>query len=196
MQDIELLTSYFRKYISISAADQQIIAALCEEVNVSKSDHVLNAGEVCNHLHFVVKGIFRYYMNQDGTDRTYNFVKEGDFVCDYDSLIRRAPSVKNIEALEPCVVLRISLSNLQKLYRELAEGERFGRLHTERIYIDMVRQLISQYTQSPEERYQKFIQQHPDLVQRLPQYYIASYVGVKPQSLSRIRKRMATPEPL
>ena len=120
----------------------------------------------------------------------HNFAKENEFVCNFDSFIRKTASQKNIIALEPTELLVISWDNLQKLYKTLSNGEKFGRLLIEDVYTEAIKHIISFYTESPQHRYLEFIQEHKELVQRIPQYYIASYVGVKPQSLSRIRKRM------
>jgi hypothetical protein len=96
-----------------------------------------------------------------------------------------------IQALEEAHLLTISYNNLQRLYREVREGERLGRLVAETGFMEMVHHLTSFYKDSPAERYARFVRTYPDLQQRIPQYYIASYVGVKPQSLSRIRSRVS-----
>jgi CRP-like cAMP-binding protein len=93
-------------------------------------------------------------------------------------------------ALEPTTLLVITSQDLQKLYTNLSNGEKFGRLLMESVYTDAIQQIISFYTGSPQQRYQEFLENQPGLVQRVPQYYIASYIGIKPQSLSRIRKRL------
>jgi CRP-like cAMP-binding protein len=112
-------------------------------------------------------------------------------MCNYESFIPQLPSTKNIQALEDCDILQISYADLQVFYKSIREGERFGRLVIEQVFIKTLKDLSSFYSNTPEYRYQKFITQHPDLQQRISQYHIASYVGVKPQSLSRIRKRIS-----
>jgi CRP-like cAMP-binding protein len=179
------------KFIILSADEKDIVRSLFVEVTFDKGDLFLREGDVCNNLAFVCKGIFRYYIEQDGENKTYNFATEGNFICNYESLIRRVPSAKHIQAIEKATVLSISRRNLHRFYTEVKEGNLFGRVHMENVYAETVRQLISQYTETPEYRYLKFLKQFPDLNQRLPQFYIASYVGVKPQSLSRIRKRLS-----
>jgi CRP-like cAMP-binding protein len=190
--NIQSLYQKINELINLSDQDRGIIASLFEEITLQKGDFLLKEGKVCDQLGFINKGILRYYIDQDGTEQTYNFAQEGDFVCNYESLIRRSPSPKHIQAIEASELLIISYTNLQKLYSRLGEGDKFGRLHMENIYADTIRQLVAQYTESPETRYMKFLKQFPNLNQRIPQYYIASYVGVKPPSLSRIRKRLAT----
>lgn len=135
----------------------------------------------------------RYFINHNGEDKTYAFAQENHFVCNNESFIPQTPSTKNIQALEDCEMLQISHLDLQTFYKSIRQGERFGRLVIEQVFIETLKDLSSFYTDTPEYRYGKFIKQHTDLQQRVSQYHIASYVGVKPQSLSRIRKRISNP---
>jgi CRP-like cAMP-binding protein len=190
MNNLDFLTQVFSSFIKLRAGEKELIQSLFDEVKFHKGNLFLRAGDVCDNLGFVCRGIFRYYIDREGEDKTYNFGQEGDFICNYESLIRQVPSPKNIQAIEDAEVLIISHKNLQRFYNEVADGNLFGRMHMEQVYVETVRQLISQYTETAEHRYLKFIADHPDLNQRISQYYVASYVGVKPQSLSRIRKRL------
>ncbi|HXL55672.1 MAG TPA: hypothetical protein VN958_05410 [Chitinophagaceae bacterium] len=117
--------------------------------------------------------------------------KENNFVCNYESFLPQTPSTKIIQALEDCEMLLISFADLQIFYKSIAQGERFGRLVIGQVFIQLLQDLSSFYTDTSEYRYGKFIKEHPNLQQRISQYHIASYVGVKPQSLSRIRKRIS-----
>jgi CRP-like cAMP-binding protein len=191
MDSFANLYDVLSKFIILSAREKDIVRSLFVELKFDKGALFLREGDVCNNLAFVNKGIFRYYIEQEGEDKTYNFATEGNFICNYESLIRQVPSAKHIQAIEKATVLSISRDNLHRFYTDVKDGNLFGRIHMENIYAETVRQLISQYTETPEHRYLKFLKQFPDLNQRLPQFYIASYVGVKPQSLSRIRKRLS-----
>lgn len=132
----------------------------------------------------------RYYLNDEGEEGTYYFGSEGDFVCDYESFLPQMPTNKNIQVLEDTSFYVVSYDGLQQIYREFKEGERLGRLAIEQVFINVLQQLPSFYKDSPELRYQRFLDTYANISQRVPQYYIASYVGIKPQSLSRIRKRV------
>ncbi|MFC5410233.1 Crp/Fnr family transcriptional regulator [Larkinella bovis] len=178
------------RYIELTESDQRLIGELFRKKILEKNDYWLLEGEVCRHLGLVTQGVLRYFYNRDGEEITYNFGREGDFVCNYLSFFQQQPSAKIIQATEPTELLVISYEQLQRFYQQVKDGERFGRLLMEKNYAEVIHQLTSQYTDSPEKRYLNFLHHFPDLVQRLPQYYIASYVGVKPQSLSRIRKRL------
>jgi CRP-like cAMP-binding protein len=179
------------RFINLNDADVELIKALFKEKKLSRGEHFLSAGEVCQQVGYIVKGIVYYGVNTDGNEVIHNFASEGNFVSNYDSLIRRVVSVKDIVALEDTTMLVIAAQQLEQFYAGVREGERFGRLLMEEVYTNAIKQILSFYNCDPETRYIEFIRQHPGLVQRIPQYYIASYVGIKPQSLSRIRKRIA-----
>jgi CRP-like cAMP-binding protein len=184
------LIKKIKQYIQLSDHDIPVIESLFTERVLAKGGLILQEGKICRELGFINKGLVCYYVTQDGNEVVHNFGKENEFICNYDSLINKTASQKNIIALESTELLVISFDNLQKLYETIPAGEKFGRLLLEDVYTDAIKHIISFYTDSPQKRYDEFVHQHKDLVQRVPQYYIASYIGIKPQSLSRIRKRM------
>jgi len=187
----ELIIS-IQSLIDLHSKEKDCIRQLFKEKSIKKGGFFLADGQVCKHVGFIIKGLMRYYINHDGEDKTYAFAQENNFVCNNESFIPQIPSTKIIQALEDCEILQISYDDLQIFYRSIRHGERFGRLVIEQVFIQTLQELSSFYTDSPEHRYEKFIKKHPDLQQRISQYHIASYVGVKPQSLSRIRKRISS----
>jgi len=187
----ELINS-IQSAIELDPKEVDIIKLLFKEKSTKKGNFFLAEGQVCKHVGFIVKGLMRYYINHDGEDKTYAFAQENNFVCNNESFIPQTPSTKIIQALEDCEILQISYEDLKIFYKSIRQGERFGRLVIEQVFIQTLQDLSSFYTDTPENRYWQFIKKHPDLQQRISQYHIASYVGVKPQSLSRIRKRIST----
>jgi CRP-like cAMP-binding protein len=189
---IESLLNSITSIITLSPTEIEIVSALFKEKTYHKGDFFLAEGQICKQVGFVTTGLMRYYINHDGEDKTYDFAQENNFVCNYESFIPRTASTKNIQALEDCNVLQISYHDLQLFYKSISQGERFGRIVIEQVFIQTLQDLSSFYTDTPELRYEKILRKHPDLLQRMSQYHIASYVGVKPQSLSRIRKRISS----
>lgn len=175
----------------LSARDEKIICSLFHKKHYKKGDHLLESGNICRYITFIDTGLVRYYLSNDGEEQTNYFNKEKEFICYYMSFLPQTPSNVNIQALEDTTVYVISFNDIQKFYKEVEHGERFGRLAIEQVFVNVISQMGSLYTDPPEVRYQKFISNYADIVQRIPQYYIASYVGIKPQSLSRIRRRIA-----
>jgi CRP-like cAMP-binding protein len=186
---IDTLLQTIEKAVPIDQTEKELIARLFREKKYKKGEYFLKEAEVCRQVGFMISGIMRYYINNDGEEKTYGFAKEFDFVCNNESFIPQNPSIQIIQALEDCKLLVISYTDLQTFYTALKNGERYGRLVLEQVFVQTLQGLNSFYTDSPELRYEKFVKEYPDLLQRIPQYYIASFVGVKPQSLSRIRKR-------
>jgi len=188
---MQILIDSIRQMISVSDDETQLLKQLFTEKHIKKGEHFLSEGQVCRTVAIISSGLVRYYVNDDGNDGTYYFGSEGNFVCDYESFLPQVPSTKNIQALEDTSLYIISYDGLQQLYQGIKEGERLGRLGIEQVFVNVLQQLTSFYKDSPEERYRRFLQSYSGISQRVPQYYIASYVGIKPQSLSRIRKRAA-----
>ena len=187
----EKLISNIKSIIDLTAKEVDCIDLLWKTKSIKKGDFFLAEGEVCKHAGFIVKGLMRYYINHDGEDKTYDFAQENNFICNYESFLPKTPSTKIIQALEDCEILQISYTDLQIFYNSIAQAERFGRIVIEQVFVHTLKDLSSFYTDTPEYRYDKFLKEHPDLQQRVSQYHIASYVGVKPQSISRIRKRIS-----
>jgi CRP-like cAMP-binding protein len=189
---INSLLDSIKKLIALSPAEIDIVTSLFKEKTYKKGDYFLTEGQICKQVGFIAKGLMRYYINHDGEEKTYAFSQENDFVCNYESFLPQGPSSKIIQALEDCDVLVISHADLQLFYANVHEGERFGRIAIESVFLQLLKDVNSFYTETPELRYVRFLKNHADLQQRISQYHIASFVGVKPQSLSRIRKRIST----
>jgi CRP-like cAMP-binding protein len=189
---MESLIQTIKKYIPLSPEEENTIGELFTELSLSSGNYFLEEGKICRHIAFIHKGLMRYFINNDGNERTMYFSRENEFVCNYLSFLPQTPSDKSIQALEDTRIYIISYENLQRFYKEIKEGQQFGRLAIEQVFLTAIQQLDSLYTAPPALRYQQFLTVYPDLVQRIPQYFIASYVGIKPQSLSRIRKRISS----
>lgn len=187
---MDLLIENIKSCIPLSAADEEVIKTLFHKKHMNKEEYLLKEGEVCRRVVFIEKGLVRYYLSNNGEELTYYFNKEGEWVCDYPSFLPKMPTIANIQALEDSTIFTITYDDLQKFYQEGEHAERFGRLAIEQVFTNVIQQVSSLYNDKPQVRYQKFMDTYFEIAQRIPQYYIASYVGVKPQSLSRIRKRL------
>ena len=130
-----------------------------------------------------------YYV-VDGKDISTAFVPENNYLAQYDSFLTRQPSTGNIDALEDCELINLSYENVQALYREKPVFQIFGRKIAELLFIMVSSQSNSLLTQTPEERYKAVLEEEPFIIQRVPQYMIASYIGITPEHLSRLRKKM------
>ncbi len=159
-------------------------------VQVGKGDHWLQAGDVCTHIAFIVKGLMHSYYVADGEVVTEEFYFENAYTTNYTSFLTRQPSRRYLQALEDCELLVFSHDDLQRFYCISRAAERMGRLIAEAIYLRFDHRTHQFLMKTPEERYLDLVKDRPQLMQRAPQKLIASYLGITPESLSRIRKRV------
>lgn len=186
------LISTIKELITISTDEEVMLTGLFKPLTLKSGEYFLKEGQLCRYVGFIEEGLVCYNLNDKGLEKTLYFNKEGEFVSDYQSFLPRVPSYTSIQAIENTSLQVISYEDLQLMYSNIREGEKLGRLAIENVFLSSLRQLKSFYKDSPAGRYQEFLHSYPNLAQRIPQYYIASYVGIKPQSLSRIRKRLVT----
>jgi CRP-like cAMP-binding protein len=189
-----LLIMRIKDYISLNDNEEEFVKNVFVEEHFKKNDVILKEGDVCKKLYFVANGIVRFSKFDEGEERTFVFRSEGAFFNDLESFLRKSPSINSITAIEPTTILSITYENLQDFYNELQFGDRFGRIAIENVYTMLLNQLIAFYSETPEQRYVRFAKQHRKLLQRIPQYYIASYIGVTPQALCRIKKKILNEE--
>jgi CRP-like cAMP-binding protein len=162
-----------------------------KKITLKKSDFFLQSGEKCQYLGFVKKGTMRsYYINENGDDISFIFHFDNQFFADYESILCNSVSYLNIQAMEDSELLLLDKNDLQNLYEKEMYWQKFGRLMTEKIYLDTKKRLENLLYYSPEKRYTNLLEENPLVFEKIPQKYIAGYLGITPQSLSRIRKRI------
>ena len=183
------LLHVFNAIVPLDENEKALIQKLFKPHALSKGDYFLKTGEVNKYIGFIKKGLVRYFVFKNEEESTFEFTKEGEFIADYQSFNHNTPSLQNIQAIEDCELLIINYTDVQRIFNTTKNGNLLGRLILEHRFDVMVNQLLSIYMQNQQDRYKRFVSNYSDLAQRIPQYLIASYVGVKPQSLSRIRKR-------
>jgi CRP-like cAMP-binding protein len=187
---MEPLIQYIDQIVETNDREKNIIRSLFKVESYKKGEFFLQQGLTCRKVGFIIRGLVAYYIENEDS-HVYWFGKENEFVCNYESFLTKSSSTKSIKCIEGVDMACISYDSLQILYEEVQNGEKIGRIICERLFVDMSIHITSFYTDTPEERYLKFLDSHPDLIQRIPQYLIASFIKVQPPSLSRIRKRMA-----
>ncbi|WP_223601646.1 Crp/Fnr family transcriptional regulator [Chryseobacterium sp. GVT01B] len=165
--------------------------ALLNDTVLLKSDFFLKQGEKCKYLGFIKKGTIRcFYINDQGREINFGFYFENEFFTDYESILCDTVSNMNIQALENCEILLLSKDHLRALYKKEAYWQQFGRVMSEKIYLDAKKRIDDLLCYSPENRYLNLVKKQPALFQKIAQKHIASYLGVTEQSLSRIRSRI------
>jgi len=155
---------------------------------LGKNEHLLQVGDVAKEVFFINKGIMRNYVPVVNKGQITNyFAEESMFNTSAVSFFSQQPSYEAVQAIEPCEGLAIQYEDLQKLYDRFHNWERLGRLFLQAILMQQDLRLRWFIEKSANERYEAFLQTYPHLMQRIPQYHIASYLGITPESLSRLR---------
>ncbi len=177
---------------TLSDAAFEEFLKLMSEKSFEKKDLLIEEGSVCNYIYFIEQGAcYSYLTDQRGEKHAVQFALEGYWISDLYSFFSKAKAIYTIETLEPLKVLAISRENFQKACDNNSCFDRFFRILIQNAYVSVQYRLVKTNSEEAEKRYFEFSKLHPDFVQRIPQYLIASYLGIKPQSLSRIRKESA-----
>lgn len=189
------MTDQFRQYISqiIQLEEEEIwsIERLMTEQVLLKKEHLVREMDVCNKIAFFSEGYFRfYYYSSEGIEITSDFVFAPGFVTSYTSLITGMPSRVNVQAMEDTKLMVLQKSDLLNLYAKFHNIDRFGRLLAEQVVMTSELHLFSLLNQTAEERYKNLLDTYPQFIQNIPLQYIASYLGIKQETLSRVRKKI------
>jgi CRP-like cAMP-binding protein len=184
------LYEYIRLFVSFNDKEKEILESAFSFRQVPKKFKLAEEGKVSKELCFILRGLVRLYYTKDGEEITAYIFKEHLFASSYDSFLRQAPSIQTLETLEDCDLLVITKKEMEQLYEDLPKMNLVTRKVAEQRFINAQQILSSFILDSPEERYRKFEEQHGDLLLRVPHHMIASFLGITPVSLSRIRKRI------
>jgi CRP-like cAMP-binding protein len=188
----EKLIKFFDNLFPLNSEERQEVYTHFKERNIKRRGFILQQGDVCKHFTFVVSGCFKMYViDLAGKEHNLQFVTENDWVSDLTSFYQEIPSNVYIEAIEPSVVLQVKHDELLSLYTKYHKFDRNFRIILERKYIQLQSRTLLNISVTAEERYKHFIEHHPGLTRRLPNTQIASYLGITPEFLSKIRKELA-----
>jgi CRP-like cAMP-binding protein len=158
--------------------------------NFEKGEAIIREGQIENYLSVIAKGCVRFFIYKNEVEINFEFAFESNFCLSYASFLSRAPSLIFLEAIEDVTLISIPYESLQNLYSTSTYGERIGRLTTEAYYIWREKREIQLLSSTPEELYLDLLTQYPEYINRIPQKYLASYLKVQPESLSRIKRRI------
>lgn len=189
---MQQIKTYFEQIApAMTSNEWALFASKLEQSTFGKKETILPVGRVARYLSFVETGVVRFFIPKIDNDLTFSFVFGGNFMSAYDSFISQTPSQYAIETLMPTTLWRISYQNLQDIYTHTQVGNVIGRFAAEQIYLRKAQRELSLLNDTAEQRYLKLFTEQPELIQQIPLKYIASYIGITPQALSRIRKRIS-----
>ena len=187
---MDQLRKYFESLIDVTDDDWNIFKSHITFHIYPKKTILIKLNTVEKHLSFIESGFVRFFIPKIDNDLTFNFAFENDFFSAYDSFLTQTPALYEIETLTEVKIWRISYEELQIIYRKTNIGQAIGRIAAENLFLKKKKRELSLLNETAETRYLKLFKEQPRLIQDIPLKYIASFIGVTPQALSRIRKRI------
>lgn len=179
--------------ITISEADKEIFKSLLIPKKIRRKQYLLQEGDVCKYTAFVEKGALRSYtIDEKGGEHIIQFAVEGWYIADLYSFITGEPATNNIDAIEDSELLLISKSAQEDLMKKVPQYEKFIYLQMQGAYVALQRRLTAMISMTTEEKYTNLMNTYPNIVQRVPQHMVASYLGLTPETLSRTRRQMTS----
>ena len=186
------LKNYCKSFIPLTSVEADLIEDFFEITELKKKEFLLQDGKICNFIAFIAEGSIRHFHIKNGIEKTCDISFKDSWVTDFQSFTHNTACIMNLQAMEPATVFFIRKENLFNLYKACNKYETFGRLMAEQVAVRATEIAMSLSCDKPEERFLNLLKKQPDLFQRIPQKYIANFLGVSAESLSRIRNRIFT----
>lgn len=189
---VEPLISYFEKLLPLDEKEKSFLERVFRERKIRRRQYILQEGDVCKFNSFVVEGCFRmYFVDDNGKEHNLQFAVENWWIGDIGSFHSEMPSKLNIEAIENSVILQIKREDQLKLFVDFPKFNRIFRVFTENALVSFQKRVLQNISSTAEERYIDFIERYPNFFNRISNVHIASFLGITPEFLSTIRKRLA-----
>ncbi len=184
------IIDYINKFVSLTDDEAEEFSTAFKEVKIKKRQFIVQPNFIAKHRNYILKGAFRAYVVADeGHDHTITFAIDDWWITDYNSYIFQQPASMFVVAMEDSVILQLDFDKEQELKSSNHKFETFFRIVAERGLAFQQRRVVSNLTHTAEERYESFLNKYPQIVQRFPQYALASYLGMTTEFLSRIRNK-------
>lgn len=189
--DCRSLLEYIDRYVSLTQEEQAIVQSKFRVRKFLKNQFVVQNGDLCQFESFVISGCLKtFYIDDNGQEHIISFAVENWWTADLGSFITQTPAQLNVQCLENSVLAQIHYNELQQLYVEVPKLERFFRLIIQNAFVAAQKRIVDNFSLAAVQRYLQFCEQYPNIGQRVPQYLIASYLGITKEFLSRIRSQI------
>ena len=185
------IREYYERIVRLKDAEWEFISSCFHRKEYVKGETITTAGTVENFLSFIETGLVRYYIPNEEDGLTFHFSFDKEFTCAYDSFLTRNPSEYALQALTYTTLWQIGHTDLQKVYERTHAGNRIGRFASEKLFLEKSKRELFLLKYTATERYLCLLDEQPELIRSIPLKYIASYIGITPQGLSRIRKQIS-----
>lgn len=183
----------FNKYITLNKVETKALLNIVQERKVAKREIIQQPCTVCNFQTYIIKGALRsYFITPKGIEHTISFAIEDWFISDFNSYIYQTPASLYIEALENSIIQQLKFSDVEQLCKTHPKFERFFRMAAQKAFAYSQKRVLSNLENTAEERYLNFKNTYPDIENRVPQYTLASYLGMSAEFLSKIKKKISS----
>jgi len=187
----QLLLDYIRKHIELTKDEENTLFSNVTVRKYLKGQFTVQQGDICKNLNFVISGCLKtFYLDEEGQDHIVLFAIEDWWSSDLGSFISQSPADYNVQCVENTTVIQFPYENLQELYIKIPKLERLFRIILEKALVATQKRIIRSFSLSAKERYLKFKDIYPKIEQRIPQYMIASYLGITKEFLSKIKSQI------
>lgn len=187
---LNVLLSHIQNKVAVTDEDKERIYSFFTSRKLRKKQYLLQEGDICKCLSFVSKGLLKsYFLDEKGNERINMFAFEGWWISDFNSFIHQEKAVLNIDAIEETEVLMITLADYEKMLLEIPVMDRYFRILYQNSLVTKDYRLIVSNGYTAEEKYMELAQKNPEMIKRVPHNLIASYLGLAPETVSRIRKK-------
>lgn len=189
---MQTFLDYVKQRIELNSEEEAIIISKLKKRKYLKGQYIVQEGDICRYQSFIVQGKVRtFYLDKKGNEHIVMFGIENWWTADLGSFISQTEAEFNVQCLENTEVIQLSFTDSEDLFRELPKMERFFRLIIQSAYVKTQKRIVQNYSLSAKERYLEFCKEYPELEQRIPQYMIASYLGITKEFLSSIRSQLS-----
>lgn len=187
----DILISHIQNKVSLTEEEKTELQAFFSVKKLKKKQYLLQEGDVCKCLSFVNKGLLKsYFTDEKGGENINMFAFEGWWISDFKSFINQEKAVLNIDAVEETELLMITLEDYDKLMLKIPVMDRYFRILYQNSLVTKDYRLIASNSYTAEEKYLQLVQKNPEMIKRVPHNLIASYLGLAPETISRIRKKI------
>jgi CRP-like cAMP-binding protein len=185
------LTESIDQIVNLTLDEKIAIEKAFDTFSIAKGDLWVKQGEICNQVGFVVSGKLRnFYINETGNEVTCYFVSPENFISSFTSFLTNTPASENISALEDSMLRVVSKKDLEELCERVPKMQIFRRVIAENLFITMEKRIFMLQSKSAHERYENILKESPEIILSVPLQYTASFLGITPQHLSRLRKEL------